>query len=100
VPFARVWAASLEVAARLRWHVTEADEQDGRIRARAGGGLLGAVQDVEVRLSLDADGQTRVDLSSGPRAGGRERPGGRHLDRFLARLDGALRRAPPTIASG
>ncbi|HSR41958.1 MAG TPA: DUF1499 domain-containing protein, partial [Longimicrobiales bacterium] len=69
MPFARVWEAALEVADDMGWTVVHADELEGRLRAEARTTVFRFVDDVEVRLSLDADAQTRVAARSSSRVG-------------------------------
>jgi hypothetical protein len=54
--------------------------------------------DVRVVVGLDEDGQTRVDVSVGPRSGlGRLVPGVWSIQRFLSTLDDRLAAAPGQI---
>lgn len=93
IPFQEVWAAALELANRRGWRVTESDDQEGLIQGEARSLLLRWVADVEVRIGLDENGQTRVDLRSSSRRGfadlGRN---ARRIGRFLRRLDKAIAR--------
>jgi len=54
---------------RTGWNVVHADDLKGVIRAEARSLVFRFVDDVEVRISLDEDGQTRVDLTSTSRVG-------------------------------
>jgi hypothetical protein len=69
VPFTKVWKASLVVVGGgiSRWSLVAADEDAGVQRAEARTLLLRSVHDVEIRLSLDEFGQTRVDMKSASR---------------------------------
>ena len=69
LPFARVWAAAADMAsAGLRgWTVVMADEDLGTLQARCQTLVFHATHDVEIRVSLDENGQTRVDMSSAAR---------------------------------
>lgn len=89
VPFARVWEAAMETAAGMRgWEVTEADPKGGEIRAEATTRVWKFVDDVEVRVSLDEEGQTRVDLSSRSRGGSADLgTNARRIARFLHALE-------------
>lgn len=91
-PFGAVWKAALSVAgARRGWTITSSDPRRGEIRAEARTTLWKFVDDVEIRLSLDAEGQTRVDLVSASRKGSADfGANARRIDRFLRRLDAAL----------
>ena len=92
VPFARVWSAALEVAQHTRgWTVTASDPVAGEIVAEARTRLWKFTDDVWVRLSLDEDGQTRVDMASSSRKGGGDLgTNARRIARFLRTLDGRL----------
>jgi uncharacterized protein (DUF1499 family) len=89
VPFATVWKAALEVAAaRPRWTVVESDPRAGEIVAESRTLLWRFTDDVRIRVSLDADGNTRVDLESASRTGRSDLgTNARRIARFLHRLD-------------
>lgn len=95
IPFDRVWRAALHLASGGlgRWRMVEADDQRGVIKAEASRLLTGSVDDVLVRISLDRDGQTRVDARSAAR---NERAdlgaNARRLRRFFRALDERLTR--------
>lgn len=91
IPFERVWQAALALARRRRgWTVTAADDVEGEIRAEARTPLR-FVDDVTIRVSLDADAQTRVDLVSASRVGrGDLGKNARRINRFLRALDRSL----------
>lgn len=92
VPFARVWEAVRALAADTRgWTVTHADPSGGTLRAEARTRVWKFVDDVEVRVSLDDEGRTRVDLSSASRVGGADLgTNARRIARFLHALDRRL----------
>ncbi|HEX2205449.1 MAG TPA: DUF1499 domain-containing protein [Longimicrobium sp.] len=94
VPFAEVWEAALETAAgRPRWTVVESDARAGEIRAEARTLLWKFVDDVTVRVSLDGDGLTRVDVASASRKGSFDfGTNARRIARFLHALDRRIRR--------
>ena len=94
IPYTRVWAAALETArARPRWTIVSAEPRKGEIVAEARTVLWRFVDDVWVRLSLDEDGQTRVDVTSQSRMGGADLGvNARRIARFLHALDARLRR--------
>ena len=87
-----MWRAALETArARPRWTVTEASARDGVIEAEARTALWRFVDDVEVRVWLDGDGSTRVDLTSQSRVGSADLgTNARRIARFLHALDRRL----------
>lgn len=92
VPFARVWDAALEVARRTRgWTIVSSDPRAGEIVAEAQTPVWKFTDDVWVRLSLDEDGQTRVDMASASRKGGGDLgTNARRIARFLRTLDARL----------
>ena len=97
IPFDRVWTEALTLASKGRrgWTVTEADDQEGIIRAEARTLVFRFVDDVEVRIGLDADAQTRVDLTSSSRTGRFDfGTNARRIRRFLRKLDRALGAGP------
>lgn len=98
VPFAAVWEAAREVAGSRRgWTVREEHPAAGEIRAEARTLLFRFVDDVCVRLSLDATGLTRVDVESASRIGrGDLGTNARRIARFLHDLDRLLERRPTT----
>lgn len=103
IPFERVWRAALALAGGgLRgWRVLDADDLAGVIRAEATSLLFHRVADVEIRVGLDQDAQTRVDARSASR--GRRGDLGasvRRLRRFLRRLDRALAAPAPGPRAG
>lgn len=99
IPFDRVWAAAMELArGGLRgWRVAHHDEVQGVIRAWVTTLVMRFVDDVEIRVGLDEDAQTRVDLSSASRQGRWDLgTNARRIRRFLKRLDRKLE-APPDL---
>lgn len=90
VPFATVWKAALETAgSRRRWTVTETDPRAGEIAAEARTALWRFTDDVRIRVSLDPDGNTRVDVESASRKGSADLgTNARRVARFLHALDG------------
>jgi len=89
VPFSQVWEAALETArAWPRWTVTAAEARRGEIEVEARTALWRFVDDVWIRISLDALGQTRVDVSSQSRVGRADLGvNARRIARFLHALD-------------
>jgi hypothetical protein len=93
IPFEAVWQASLQLAnGGLRgWSVLDADDQDGLIHAAVAGPMERLRSDVRLRISLDADAQTRVDATAAsPAARGDLGVNARRLGRFFRRLDRLL----------
>lgn len=94
VPFARVWHAALATARGTHgWTVVSSDPRGGEIVAEARTRLWKFTDDVWVRLSLDDDGQTRVDMASASRRGSADLgTNARRIARFLHQLDARLSR--------
>lgn len=95
VPFERVWRAALAIARDRRgWEVVRADDLEGVVEIEAKTPVFRFVDDVELRVDLDPDAQTRVNVVSESRRGRtdlginarRVRRFFKHLDR---KLDGA-----------
>ena len=100
ISFDRVWMAALELAGGgLRgWKVVHANDVEGALQAEASVGLPRHVSDVRIRIGLDRDGQTRVDLSIVTRAGSIDLGGNRRqLRGFLSALDRKLAATPAQI---
>jgi uncharacterized protein (DUF1499 family) len=90
IPFQNVWETAHELASR-RWRIISTDDQEGVILAEARTAVFRFVDDVEIRITLDENAQTRVDLRSASRRrlavfGGNAR----RIVRFLHRLDATL----------
>jgi hypothetical protein len=99
IPFDHVWTAAVGLAKDARgWTVASADDLAGLIIASTSSRILGIRDDVRVKIGLDENGQTRVDLSSRSRT---ERASlGRHrraIARFFDRLDQRLNARPGQI---
>lgn len=100
IPFQRVWSGVLELASgKLRgWTLVGADEIGGTVRAESRTPVFRFVDDVEIRVGLDRDGQTRVDLTSRSRKGIWDLgTNARRIRRFLHRLDRELDAEPHEI---
>ena len=96
VRFEDVWQAALALAGgRQRgWQLLTANDDAGVIHATATRRFPRALDDVVIRITLDADAQTRVDARAAPREGRRAaRRNARQLVRFFAALDAAVERA-------
>lgn len=93
IPFDRVWNAARGLASGglRRWQVVESDDYEGVIRATSTTFALRAVDDVEIRIGLDQDAQTRVDVRSASRKGVADLgTNARRIGRFLRALDKRL----------
>ena len=104
IPFAQVWEAALDlVRGELpRWHARWWDEEEGVIHALTRGRLSRRTSDVVIRIRLDVQAQTRVDLRSTSRSRGLGDFGSntRLIGTFIGALDRKFIRpqAPPTPA--
>ncbi len=100
IPFDQVWAACVRLAdgGLPRWRIVETDDEKGILDAIATTFLLHREDDVHIRIGLDENGQTRVDLESASR-GGRDDLGrnARRIAKFCRRLDIALNAGPAQI---
>lgn len=90
-PAAEVFARAREVVADSGWTLVEASEADGRIEATAETSWVRFKDDVVVRITADADGQTRVDVRSKSRMGrGDMGQNAKRVRGFLAALEAKL----------
>ena len=90
VPFEQVWQASHALAkGGLRgWHILEADDYDGIIKAEAHSLIFRSIHDVEITIKLDENAQTRVDLAVSMKKGMADLGASvRRIEKFLHRLD-------------
>lgn len=100
IPFDEVWRAAIRLASGglPRWSIVQADDTEGVIRAESRTLVFHFVDDVCVEISLDANGQTRVDLASASRKGwGDLGVNARRIARFCHRLDTAISASPAHI---
>ena len=89
IPFDRVWRTALDQVNETRgWTLVHADDLAGIIRCECRIPVLGAIDDLFVRIHLDEHAQTRLDLVSKARE--RRYDLGidtRRIARFVDRLD-------------
>lgn len=100
ISFDRVWTAALRLAdGGLRgWYVVHADDQWGNVRAVSRSLVLKRPLDVTVRVRLDENAQTRVDVQTRASEGkGDLGRGPRLIARFFKRLDRTLGAKPGQI---
>lgn len=92
IPFDRVWNEVLElVTDRPRWTVVRTDDEAGVIEATAESLVFRFVDDVRISITLDENGQTRVDLFSSSRKGWADfGTNARRIGRFTRDLDRTL----------
>lgn len=98
VPFEDVWRAALALAqGGLRgWLVTSVDDREGVIVAEATTPVFHFVDDVTIRIQLDANAQTRVDMRSASRKSRADLGvNTRRVARFFRALDARLSGQPP-----
>ncbi len=97
IPFERVWQGARRLASGglRRWILTWEDDRAGVIEARIPGRAFRPEGIVQVRVFLDAEGQTGVQLRAGPTANGGDRGASRRrVIAFLDALDRSLALAP------
>ena len=99
ITFDRVWNAALGLAGSLpRWRIVESNDEAGTIRVEALSNLWRHPCDVRIRVGLDDNGQTRVDVRSMSVNGGRDwGSNARRIDRFIRALDEKLAATPAQI---
>jgi hypothetical protein len=93
IPFEQVWQASLALAngGLRRWHVVSSDDYEGVIQAESKTLVLRFTDDVTIRVYLDEDAQTRVDVESRSRKGSADfGANARRVGHFLRALDRKL----------
>lgn len=92
IAFARVWDTAVALAEAMpRWRLILTDEDRGIIQAEARTLIFKFTDDVTIRLRLDDNALTRVDILSASRRGlGDLGTNARRIARFLERLDQRL----------
>jgi len=92
VPFAQVWDEIVKmVEKRPRWTLISADEASGGIRAEARTLVFRFVDDVQVKVKLDDNALTRVDMWSSSRVGNADLgANARRIAGFFRELDRRL----------
>lgn len=99
IPFDRVWTTILEIASSSRgWTVLHTDDLAGVLRCESKTFFLRRVDDVFVRVSLDENAQTRVDVTSRSRSERHDLgSNARRIGRFFEKLDRLLKATPEQI---
>ena len=100
IPFDTVWteAARLVSGGLPHWALTWEDDRSGVLEAKVPERILRPAGIVRVRVFLDDDAQTCVQMSAGPQDGGRDWGASRRrILRFFAELDGALSPRPDQV---
>lgn len=92
IPFDRVWNAALDIArGHSRWEIVDADDLAGVLRCESRTLFLRRMEDVFIRVSLDENAQTRVDLISRAREDRTDwGSNARRIRWFIKKLDQAL----------
>ncbi|NIR45135.1 MAG: DUF1499 domain-containing protein [Gemmatimonadetes bacterium] len=92
VPFARVWDEVIEmIRERPRWNLVRANEDKGLIGAEATTPVFRFVDDVRLKIRLDANALTRVDMWSQSRVGNADLGvNTRRIGKFFRDLDRRL----------
>ncbi len=92
IPYDHVWSACLEIVEQSRgWTLLQANDLDGFIRVRCQSLVFKFMDDLEVRVRLDQNAMTRVDLKSRSRKGRLDfGVNTRRIGRFIRRLDRRL----------
>lgn len=100
ITFDRVWTAALALAGGelRRWRVLDSDDEQGTIRAEALTTVMRRPCEVRIRIGLDDNGQTRVDVRSALESGKRDwGSNARGIHRFIHALDEKLAATPAQI---
>lgn len=100
IPFGTVWDAVVRLASGglKGWRIARWDDQIGIVAADVTSWPLPLAATVLISVKLDADGQTRVDMSvRNVDAEGRLPINHRRIDRFFSALDRALAARPDQI---
>ncbi len=99
IPFDQVWGACLVlVQARRRWTLLQANDLEGFIRVRCQTLVFKFVDDLEIRIGLDDNAMTRVDVKSRSRKGRADLgTNARRIGRLLRGLDRRLNAGAGTI---
>ncbi|MEZ4415641.1 MAG: DUF1499 domain-containing protein [Gemmatimonadota bacterium] len=100
IPFDRVWNVATLLADQglPGWRVTSWNDREGLIKAEARAGVFRWTDEVTIRITLDENAQTRVDLTSRSKVGKADfGMNARRIETFLRELDQRLEAAPDEI---
>lgn len=99
IPYEKVWRTCLRfVEERGRWRLLQADDLAGFIRVRCTTVVFRFEDDLEIRIGLDENALTRVDIRAGSLRGRADLGMNvRRVGRFFKRLDRLLDAGPGTI---
>ena len=92
IPFEEVWRACMKfVAERGRWSLLQADDLAGFIRVRCTTLVFRFEDNLEIRVGLDENALTRVDVRAGSKRSRTDLGmNARRVGRFFKNLDGLL----------
>ena len=92
ISFEEVWRGCMKfVAERDRWRLLQADDIAGFIRVRCTSFVFRREDNLEIRVALDENALTRVDMRAGSRKGRTDLGlNVRRVGRFFTKLDGLL----------
>lgn len=93
IAFDEIWRTSVALVdgGLKRWELLETDDEEGTIRGVARDRMERFTSVITLRITLDLDGQTRVDaLASSPLGRGDLGVNARRLHRYFAALDRRL----------
>ncbi len=92
IPFEEVWRTCMKfVAEHGRWRLLQADDLAGFIRVRCTTFVFRIEDNLEIRVGLDENGLTRVDVRAGSRKGRADLgTNARRVGRFFKKLDRLL----------
>lgn len=92
IPYDQVWTACVDLVQRSRgWTILHSNDLDGFVRVRCQTPFFKFLDDVEIRVSLDDNAMTRVDITSESRKGRADfGVNTRRIGRFLRGLDRKL----------
>ena len=92
IPFEEVWRACMKfVAERGRWRLLQADDLAGFIRVRCTSLVFRFEDNLEIRVGLDENALTRVDVRAGSKRSRTDLGmNARRVGRFFKNLDGLL----------
>lgn len=92
IPFDQVWRACLDQVERhRRWTLLQANDLEGYVRVKCQSLVLKFIDDFEIRITLDENAMTRIDIKSRSRKGKVDLgTNARRIGRFFRRLDRTL----------
>lgn len=101
IPFEQVWQAARALADHglHRWSLIDSDDYEGILAAESRSLFWRSISDVIIRISLDHDAQTRVDVQARSRRGGVDLgANARRIGSFFRALDQHVSQPGPARA--